>query len=391
MRHLRWREAAAAGPSGPTSLIVIAACHGLYVLARGIIASPDSITYAYWASRLADSGFDYAGLHAQVQGSFPPALYALFVTLLALLKLLFGPGWAAALVALNLIAHVLLGMLLVGLARRTTGSGAAAWTALLLYLGCFEVLQWVPYLLSDTTFILLAFAIFTLAARRILGVARGWWTVFAAAAAGIFYRPTGMVLLPDLAWAFYLARSKASRIPRAPLLGALFAAAAAGAIVFAWLMQDPSRWPFAPLSGAFREAARGHAIGEIVHGRPDGFHAPPATLAGYLLITGDRFLHFFAPWSGGFSRAHIALQLLFFLPCYFLAARLVLALLRGTTGLPPAARDVFFAATGAVLSYAVFHALVQVDYDWRYRLPIVPHLILLASGGAAQLTRRRGR
>jgi hypothetical protein len=50
---------------------------------------------------------------------------------------------------------------------------------------------------------------------------------------------------------------------------------------------------------------------------------------------------------------------------------------------------VFLAAFGALLSYAIFHALVQVDFDWRYRIPILPHLILLAAGGLADLARRR--
>jgi hypothetical protein len=48
---------------------------------------------------------------------------------------------------------------------------------------------------------------------------------------------------------------------------------------------------------------------------------------------------------------------------------------------------VFLAAAGAVLAYAVFHGLVQVDFDWRYRLPVIPHLILLAAGGIAVLGR----
>lgn len=379
------------GPSVATSLILLAACHGPYVLWRGMVASPDSVTYAHFASRLADSGFDFAAIYAEVQHSFAPALYALFVALLAGLRTLFGSDWPAALVALNFAAHIGLGILLVGLARRVTGSGAAAWTALLLYLGCFEILQWVPYLLSDTSFILIAFSIFTLAARRILGLARGWLTVFAAAMVGIFYRPTGMVLVPDLAWAFYLARSPGSRIPRGRLLAILVALGLAGAALFAWLVQDPSRWPFDTLSGAFNQIAHGYGIGEIVFDRPGTFHAPPVTLIDHMLISGDRFLHFFAPWTEGFSSTHIVLQLLFFIPCYGLASWLVIALLRGTTGLPPAARDVLFAATGAVLSYAAFHALVQVDYDWRYRLPVLPHLILLASGGAALLAGRVAR
>jgi hypothetical protein len=35
----------------------------------------------------------------------------------------------------------------------------------------------------------------------------------------------------------------------------------------------------------------------------------------------------------------------------------------------------------------VFHGLLQVDFDWRYRVPVLPHLALLAAGGVAVLRR----
>jgi hypothetical protein len=65
------------------------------------------------------------------------------------------------------------------------------------------------------------------------------------------------------------------------------------------------------------------------------------------------------------------------------------ALWRGRTGFGAGERKVFLAAFGAILSYAVFHGLVQVDFDWRYRTPILPHLILLAAGGLADLAGKR--
>jgi hypothetical protein len=371
-----------------TAILLIGACHGAYVLAAGVTLASDSVAYAYWSARLIESGFDYPTLLAEAKTSFPGILYVLFATLLALLRLAFGGGWAAALVVLHSAAHVALGALVVRMAVRLTGSAVAGWGVLLLFLGCFDLLVWVPFILSDATFVFLAFAIFTLAAARILGDSQGWTRVLGPAAFGILYRPTGMVLVPDLAWAIYLARAKASWVRRARLLGGLAAATAALAVAFAWFMQDPGRWPFAPLTVAFRTAADGYAIGEVVSGRLETFHLPPQSLGDFLLISADRFLHFFALDAAAFSRPHAALELVFFLPCYALASWLVLALWRGATGFAAPERKVFVAAAGAVFSYALFHGLVQVDFDWRYRLPILPHLILLAGGGLADLVRR---
>jgi hypothetical protein len=382
------RLAGARPPSPWLAALSIAAGHGAYTLLAGVWMAPDSQAYAYWSARLVDSGFDYPTLLAEASVGFPAILYALFATLLALCRLAFGDGWAAAAVALNFVAHVALGLLIVRLTVRVTRSAAAAWGALLLYLGCFDLLMWVPFVLSDSTFVLLAFGIFVLAAARILGDARGWITVLAPAAAGIFYRPTGMVLIPDLVWAIYLSRTGGKPIRRWPAAAALTAIVAVGALVFAWLVQDPARWPLDTLSTAFRYVGSDYAQGQVVSGRPETYHGPPAALIDLLLISADRFVHFFAPGAADYSAAHWAAELAFFLPCYALASWLAVALWRGRTDFAGPERKVFLAAFGALLSYALFHALVQVDFDWRYRIPVLPHLILLAAGGLADLTRR---
>lgn len=387
-RTLGQRLAGARPPSPWTALLLIGLGHGAYVLATGASLANDSVAYAYWSARLVESGFDYPAVIAEARTVFPPLLYVMFATLLALLRLALGEGWQAGLVALNFAAHLGLGLLLVRLAARLTGSGAAAWGALLLFLGCFDLLVWVPVILSDATFVFLAFAIFALAAARILGEARGWLPVLALAAAGIFYRPTGIVLVPDLAWAFYLAKQRRPRLRKGQALAALAAATLMLAFVFAWFMQDPGRWPFDLLASSFRDSAAGYAIGEVVSARPETFHAPPRHIGDFMLISADRFLHFFAFDAAAFSRAHMVVELAFLLPCYTLAAWLAVALWRGRTAFPAAERKVFLAAYGALFSYALFHALVQVDFDWRYRLPVLPHLILLAAGGLADLLRK---
>jgi hypothetical protein len=385
------RLAGARPPSLWTAALLIAAVHGLYVLAEGVTLASDSAAYGRYAARMIESGFDYPTLLAEANSTFPPLLYVIFVTLLALLRLAFGGGWQAALVALNVAAHVALGALTVRMAVRLTGSGPAGWAALLLFLGCFDLMMWVPVVCSDPTFVFLAFTIFTLAAARILGDSRGWLPVLFPAAAGIFYRPTGIVLVPDLLWAIYLAHRRSGRFRRWPAVATIVLGTAVLALVFAWLMQDPGRWPFDAFARSFRETAASYAVGEVVSARPETFHAPPRQLVDFFLISADRFLHFFAIDAAGFSRHHATVEVVFFLPCYALSAWLAFALWRGRTAFAPAERKVFLAALGAVYSYALFHAFVQVDFDFRYRTPILPHLILLAAGGAADLLRRAAR
>jgi len=39
--------------------------------------------------------------------------------------------------------------------------------------------------------------------------------------------------------------------------------------------------------------------------------------------------------------------------------------------------------------FALFHALTVLDFDWRYRTPLMPHLIVLAACGADVLAARQ--
>jgi hypothetical protein len=375
-------------PGTWTTFAFILVLHGAYVLWTGVLTGMDSQVYDHFAGRLIETGFNLHLVQSEVHSSYPAILYLLFVTLVVGLKLVFGGSWPVALVAINLLAHAGLGALLVRLTARAVATPVAVWTCLLFYLFSYDLLQWTPYVLSDTSFVFIIFTIFALAADRIMAERGNWAPVFGGALAAIFYRPTGIVLLPDLAWAFYLARSRRSRIPRGRIFAFLCAAALAGALLFAWILQHPPALPDGAFRWTLEETMKGYRIGEIVHDRPDTFHAPPAGTLDYLGIIGGRFLAFFTPTASTFDLVHDVAQWAFFLPAYGLAAWFAFLLLRGRTALAPRARDVCFAALGAIFAYGAVHALLQVDYDWRYRMPIIPHLILLAAAGASELARR---
>ena len=389
-----WRQRAATllgslrTPSPAAAFAIAALVHGAFVAMSGVLYAPDTASYAQAADRLVATGFDYPALVGSVRSTYPPVMYVLFATLVALLKLVFGAFWDVALAVVNVLAAAGTAAMLVALVRRASGSAAAAWGALGLFLVCHSVVVWTPYLLSDTTFLFVAFLVFALAADRMLHAGRSWVPVFALAVFAAFYRPTGVVLIPAAAWAFYLARSRPGA-GRRTVTAALAGAAVAGTFVFAWILQQPSRWPVHALSGTLRETARTYSIGEVVSARLPTYHAPPSSVAEYAAIAGDRFLQFFAVAASDFSLAHKLVNAVFFVPAYGLAIWLLVAMLRGRDGLSQAQRDVFLAAAGFVLATAAFHGLLQVDFDWRYRLPVLPHLMLLAAGGIAVLARRR--
>jgi hypothetical protein len=384
----RWRQAPLPAwiraPSPALVFALAAAANGLFAAVSGVRYGGDSRGYAQAADRLIESGFDYVTVVSQTHSTYPTVMYVLFATVVALLKLLFGGGWDTALVVLNVLAAAGTAALAVGVARRATESALAAWGATALFLGCFGITAWTPFILSDTTFLLLSFLVFAAAADRVLHREKGWAPVFALAVAAAFYRPTGVVLIPAAAWAMYLARSQPGR-GRRMVSGALALAGVAGVFLFCWILQRPSRWPVDALTGTLDQTAEFYALGEVVSARPSTYHAPPSTVLEYAAIAADRFLHFFAVGADDFSLAHTLVNAAFFVPVYGLAVWLAVAMLRGRDGLSQPRRDVLLAAAAFVLVTAVFHGLLQVDFDWRYRVPILPHLVVLAAGGIAAL------
>ncbi len=42
-----------------------------------------------------------------------------------------------------------------------------------------------------------------------------------------------------------------------------------------------------------------------------------------------------------------------------------------------------------VLSFTVLHAMLQIDFDWRYRVPIIPCLLMLAAIAGNEITYRK--
>ena len=91
----------------------------------------------------------------------------------------------------------------------------------------------------------------------------------------------------------------------------------------------------------------------------------------YAAITADRFVHFFAFLSASFSARHNVTGAAFYGALYLLAIVAVIA----ATRRDGAAAEVVILSAMIVLAVAFWHSLVVIDFDWRYRLPILPHLI----------------
>ena len=203
----------------------------------------------------------------------------------------------------------------------------------------------------------------------------------------LFFRPTA---LPSLLW--FLAAPLASLAigwrkagPAGWLTPAFLGLALCVLLAAAWLVPNLGELGLAEPESWLAMVARRFQEGVVVRDRPGTYHAPPQGYAAALLLTLDKLYHYFIFLRSEFSLAHQVLNTMFFIPAYLLA----LAALLPLPGRPRVSLAAFLALAWIII-YAVFQAAQYLDYDWRYRIPVLAPLVVLAGLGAARLFGGRG-
>ena len=367
--------------------IAVLMVHGCVVLRSGVSLPPDSVGFSRWADLLIANHFDFAAAsRATGTHNVPAGMYMLFTTLVALAKLVAGVRWPTILVVANLCFDALTAAILVKLVRLATRSNAASVVAIVAWLLCFDVVTWVRMPLTDVPFLVVSFAAFaSVVGPELAGRNPTRKTIIAAViltVISVLLRPVGFLWLILVVTASLVLWG---RLRRRSLIASALLVAATVFIAHTLVVRNPEGWPIETVARSVRWDARSYRAGEVIKGRPETFHQPPSSIVDYAAITADRFIHFFAPAAASFSRGHKIAGILFYAPLYLLAIAAVIAAARkrGKTA------DVLILSAVVVLTVAFWHSLVVIDYDWRYRLPILPHLIFLAACAVPLLMRSR--
>lgn len=374
------------------SIVVgIALVYAVIALRRGPVFSADSARYSRWADLLIASHFNFISWSSSANWVVPPLSYAGFVTVVALNKLLLGSAWAYGIVALNLALAIAMAFMVLRLVERLTASRLLVVGAGVAFLAAFELWLWIPYVLSDVSFMFLTFsAFYVLGLDAMRGGQRPLWRgafPLALAALALLYRPAGLPLaiLVVIALVFgprLKAISATARIATARWTAlVLLALIAVAVVVDAALMANPGTWPFPFLSGWIRELSHEYRLGVVIFGRPTTFHSSPSGLLDYVWLNIDRLRSFFVFSADGFSSPHNLANTVFFVPVYSGWVVAVVSLLRSRSRFSWASWWATAFGTLFVVLFWVFHSLQYIDYDWRYRLPCLPMLVMLGGIG----------
>ncbi len=369
-------------PDKPAFYLVLAWLLAVNLL-RPIQLSPDSHTYMAWADKLIELRLNWAAYLAWNDFFTPAWFYLVPVTLLALLRTALPEAWAQGLLTINLTC---VAFMLLAFWRCARLLGAAPW-AVVIGLVCLaastDLLVWPHYMLSDTLYAALVMGAVWHTLHRLVTHAPSHWGMVVAmlpwAVLAALSRPAApaviaaLLTVPLLAW--WAARWCRSGTV---LLLALTAAAMLLAVSYAFfILVLPDAWPALSNSRGYHFALAHVNEGGVIHDRPETYIGSPEGFGGVMKLYLLRLASFFSPYAAGFSTLHLAMN---GLQGALLAVGFV-ALVRQFSGLSVEQRTAALFLFAVVGCTAAYHAAILIDYDWRYRFPVVVPLALLAAVG----------
>jgi hypothetical protein len=373
-------------------IALLALIWSLLAYRKGIVMSPDSRSYSRWADILIQYNFNVLKFLENVHDQIPPLFYFNWVTIAAFNKVLFGENWGLGIVTLNLLSGIFAAFLLIKTSQALTGKPACAIFAGLFLLICHDFYLWIPYVLSDILFSFLCFLIFTLTislnqqpvqfSKKVIGLV-------ALLCFALFFRPTWPPLLIfallsiSLAIFFNSIAADPNKRHRFIIGCTLFACVFIPAIIFchSYLTLYPEKWPFSFMSEWVSIVATDYQQGIVIYARPETYHTPPHDLLSYALISAHKMIAFFYVSVHSYSFKHTIVNYIFFVPVYVFSLSAIVQLFKKANGPSPANWWCIFYCVLFIFLIACFHSLQQIDYDFRYRLPCILPLILLASLG----------
>tara|TARA_B100000575_G_C23078186_1_gene621078 strand:- start:86 stop:1252 length:1167 start_codon:yes stop_codon:yes gene_type:complete len=351
------------------SILICFSLIAFYNIKIGFIMSPDSSTFSRWADDLIKLNFNFYEYYDQNTYIRSNIFYTIPVLLIAVLKLTFETGWQNSFMFLNLIfvlfSFIIFSRILKLLKVRPL---IISLSIPLLSLSA-DLLTWPRYILSDTFFSFLIILTFYFMIRGIVNEKLYYIVLSFLIFIMFLTRPTSIPYIFIFIIFLSFSNIKFNFNPKIILLFILLLSLITPVILT--LFYQLTKIYFINNSQLLTFINWVDA-GMIIHDRPETWVNPPNTFIDIVYIYFKRYLFFFNPYISAFSLIHIVLNLLqtlviflslifwfFFSETYRAINKSVLLILL------------------VCFSVAIFHSFTLIDYDWRYRFPIILPLTII--------------
>ena len=326
----------------------------------GAVMSPDSHTYSSYADRLINLEFNYF-LYFESDSLGRLVQITLPVTLIAILKIISPSEWMEYFIYVNTL-FVFIAFYFFQRAMQSVKihNIVIGFCCFLLILSA-DFLTWPRYILTDTIYASLSFLLIyiTMTVKSFDLKKISIWLLCSFLLA--FTRPTAMPIL-----AVSILKPKVMMLI---FLTSFFSSALFYAVLASNLANNTN------LSEGIDHLMNFAKLGVVIHDRPDTYINISNDIYGFFKLFCYRFLFFFNPYAQSFSSIHIIFNS--FLTLVYLFG------LIGTIwnwGVVTFEQKQFFLKINLfIFSIAIFHSATLIDFDWRYRFPVIILMIFVGA------------
>jgi hypothetical protein len=302
--------------------------------------------------------------------------YIVPVTIIAALKSIFIDHWVPAFQVSNLIA---LFFTLFFYVKITLHLEIQKWlisASLLTFLICVDYLLWPKYILTDTLFSFFVMYSIYAVTTQTHNDFRSYILIIASSALLLFARPSALPVFAVILFFSFSPKFSQMILTTKTLFIRLIVLTFISALLFSLVIMGSA-------SGAIESdyidfSRRWAEQGLVIHDRPDMAIRYDATHLGVAKLFLYRMVGFFTPFANSFSLKHNILNGLSLLGCYSIILGFFSYSFADFEKNNKRAMTIALLAT-LIFSVAIFHSATVIDYDWRYRYPVIAPLILLAT------------
>ena len=349
-----------------------------YHLNYGFYMSPDSYKFSKFADDLIELNFNLYEFFFSDKVS-PKNITSFFFTipisLIALCKIIFLDKWQYAFLLLNLIFLFFSIIIFVKTLLNIGIRSFLIFITLPLILISVDVLTWPRYILSDMNYAFLAILITYFITKSLIDNKFNYLMIFLILFLILMTRPSSISIIFAVTFFIIFSRYQIFLKPKiilslvliifitVPLIfGVLYYI-----IKFQYIETTQLEWlptSLYPISMA--------KVGMIIHDRPDTWLHAPSNFKDFVYLYFMRLVYFFNPYAATFSISHNILNIF---QIFLVLLSIFIWLFFG--GNSDAKDKTFLFIIVLSISVAAFHSFILIDYDWRYRFPIILPLLML--------------
>ncbi|MDB3975569.1 oligosaccharide repeat unit polymerase [Candidatus Pelagibacter sp.] len=342
-----------------------------YNISSELHMAPDSQLFSLWADDLIKRNFNLYNYYAQNNYIVSNFFYTVPVFIIAVFKFFFGSGWQFAFFILNLVL-VLFSIIIFTKSLLILGvrSILVSLTMPLIAISV-DLLTWPRFILTEMIFTFLVILVTYIVIKGIIRNKYNYLLLFFVTVLILISRPTSLPIIFAIVSFVTISGFQIFNKPKIILLIVfplfIFTSFMLALVYYFIQFNFSDNTQLLFLSQMVKD-------GMIIHDRPETWVASPTKFFDVVHIYFLRLLNFFNPYAESFSIIHIILNSL---QIFFILISIVIWSFLNDN-IKSVNKTIVFIL---IVSYSVatFHAFTLIDYDWRYRFPIILPLIMIFS------------